>query len=300
MDPLPPPFVAVAGLANVRDIGGWPVLDGTGAAAGAVRRGLVYRGPDPSTATAAGLATLRELGVGVFVDLRSAPQVARAGGTSGTPPPGFRRVWAPVFADALYTPARAAARYRMYASDGVDGIVQAFAEILTQGAPAFARVLRLLAATPPAALVHCTTGNNRSGAFVAVLLALLGVPPRAVAAEYALSQAGLAAARPAAVARLVQNPVFEGQRARVERMLGAREESMLAMLELVRERWGGAEGYVRRCCGLAADEVEAVRRVLVASEPPSFGEVFTEIAEEGTCLAPDDSPVAKQTLESTQ
>jgi Tyrosine phosphatase family len=47
-------------------------------------------------------------------------------------------------------------------------------------------------------------------------------------------------------------------------MVGAREESMLAMLESVKIRWGSAEGYVRECCGLSEEEVEAVRRVLGA------------------------------------
>jgi protein tyrosine/serine phosphatase len=125
--------------------------------------------------------------------------------------------------------------------------------------------------TQPAFLIHCTTGNNRTGVFVGILLSLLRVPPASIASEYALSQLGLAPSRPAVVARLLKNPIFNGDRARCERMVGAREESMLAMLESVRVKWGSAEGYVRECCGLSKEEVNAVRRVLGAQyEIPSL------------------------------
>lgn len=86
-----------------------------------------------------------------------------------------------------------------------------------------------------------------------------------VAEEYALSQIGLAPSRPAAVARLMKSPVFagEGGKERCERMVGARSESMSAMLDMVRIKWGGAEGYVRDFCNLSSEEIDKVREVLI-------------------------------------
>jgi hypothetical protein len=49
---------------------------------------------------------------------------------------------------------------------------------------------------------------------------------------------------------------------RARRMVSARPETMSAMLEMVNERWGSAEGYVKRECGLTDEEIERVRRVL--------------------------------------
>lgn len=46
-------------------------------------------------------------------------------------------------------------------------------------------------------------------------------------------------------------------------MVGARPESMLAMLEMVERKWGGAEGYVKTACGLTDEEIGKVRRILV-------------------------------------
>jgi hypothetical protein len=88
-----------------------------------------------------------------------------------------------------------------------------------------------------------------------------------IAAEYSLSNEGLANTRPTAVARLVKNPVFAAaygndSKARAERMLGAREESMLAMIEMLQSRWGGAENYLTELCGLTREELDRVKNAL--------------------------------------
>ena len=54
----------------------------------------------------------------------------------------------------------------------------------------------------PASFMHCTTGNNRTGVFVSLLLLLLGVTPEDVVEEYSLSDAGLAPTRHINVQRL--------------------------------------------------------------------------------------------------
>jgi protein tyrosine/serine phosphatase len=122
---------------------------------------------------------------------------------------------------------------------------------------------------PAASLVHCSTGNNRTGVLVAVLLSLLNVSPADIVAEYVLSDVALAPSRPAVVARLAKNPVFArpggGGAARAERMVAARPESMRALLELLEERWGGAEAYVRDVVGLSADEIGRLKEVMVCS-----------------------------------
>jgi Tyrosine phosphatase family len=118
MGELPPQFVAVDGLANFRDIGGWPIEDANGKIVGRVRKGVFYRGPDTRTVTPAGIARLRELGVTADFDLRSKGQIEKLGGPS--PMEGIERIWAPAFPDGEYSPEKAAARYVQYASDGTE------------------------------------------------------------------------------------------------------------------------------------------------------------------------------------
>lgn len=148
--------------------------------------------------------------------------------------------------------------------------MEAFTNILTHGAPAFRTILLHIASlslsSPRACFIHCTTGNNRSGVFIAIILSLLHVPASSIADEYALSEIGLASTRDEVVDRLMKSPVFAkaggGGRERAERMVGARRESMLAMLEMVERKWGGVEGYVKMACGIGDEEIKRVRDVM--------------------------------------
>ncbi|CZT06774.1 related to protein-tyrosine phosphatase [Rhynchosporium graminicola] len=267
---LQPPFVDIPGLANFRDIGGWPIQDEKGIINGTVKKGIFYRGPDTTTVTDEGMSMLRrELGIMVHFDLRSKGQIEKAGGFKQLD--GIKRVCCPVVPDGEYSPEKAAKRYVLYASDGTESIVEAFTEILTHGAPACRTMLLNIASqsptSPMAYYIHCTTGNNRSGVFVGILLSLLGLEPQIIAEEYALSDIGLHPIREAVVDRVMKSLVFAksggGGRVRAERMVGARPESMIAMLEMVERKWAGAEGYVRTICGLTEAEIEKVRKVLV-------------------------------------
>jgi protein tyrosine/serine phosphatase len=140
-----------------------------------------------------------------------------------------------------------------------------------------ARVLRHLLASAespdslPAVFMHCTTGNNRTGVFIAVLLRLLNVPKEYVVQEYTLSEVGLAATRHVNVERLLKKGAFNelGEveaRRKGERMVGARAESMEALLEAVDKRWGGAERYFLDVVGLTREEIERVREMLTAEK----------------------------------
>ena len=163
----------------------------------------------------------------------------------------------------------------------MQGIVEAFVEILTSGAPMMKTVLHHLLSTvseadaeqdvksTSALFMHCTTGNNRTGIFISLLLLLLRVPSSHIVHEYTLSEQGLAATRHINVERLLKKGAFveygpEEARRKCERMVGARGESMEALLDEVGRRWGDAEGYFRHVVGLSEDEVQRVREVLTA------------------------------------
>jgi protein tyrosine/serine phosphatase len=124
-------------------------------------------------------------------------------------------------------------------------------------------------APPPAVFMHCTTGNNRTGVFVALLLLLLRVPSSYIVHEYTLSEQGLAPTRHINVDRLLKKGAFkecgaDEARRKCERMVGARAESMEALLAEVERRWGGAEEYFVHVVGLSSEEIDALRRVFTA------------------------------------
>jgi protein tyrosine/serine phosphatase len=147
-------------------------------------------------------------------------------------------------------------------------------EILISGAKVMATVLRHLLSTAdgetaPAIFMHCTTGNNRTGIFISLLLLLLDVPTELIIREYTLSNAGLAPTKHVNVERLLRKGAFaeygeaEAKR-KCERMVGAREESMWALLEEVDRRWGGADKYFEGIVGLTSEEIERLKTVLTA------------------------------------
>jgi protein-tyrosine phosphatase len=75
--PAPPRWLAVPGITNVRDLGGWPLGDGV-----RIRQGMIYRGSEMDShqaITPAGRCVLQEeLGIRTDLDLRGVGETAAA------------------------------------------------------------------------------------------------------------------------------------------------------------------------------------------------------------------------------
>jgi protein tyrosine/serine phosphatase len=113
-------------------------------------------------------------------------------------------------------------------------------------------------AAPGGVLIHCLAGKDRTGIAVALLLGLTGVSEADIAADYALSEAGLASERAAAVAAAPD----EDARTRIDRGYDSRAETMLATLGHLRMRHGGAATYLTRA-GLSGADAQRIRERLL-------------------------------------
>lgn len=111
--------------------------------------------------------------------------------------------------------------------------------------------------------MHCSAGKDRTGLFVALLLALLCLPHEVIAHEYSLTDLGLAHRKSAIVDHVLADPAFDGDRAAAERMVSSRKEFMLATLQYIDAEYGGAEKYVIEKLGVTKEEVEKIREVMV-------------------------------------
>ena len=175
-----------------------------------------------------------------------------------------------MFEEQDYSPESLALRYVDYASgEGTTGFVRAYTEILEHGGPAFRQVfgfLRDKQSGGERCLVHCTAGKDRTGILCALVLLLVGASDDYIASEYALTELGLREWREGVVDKLVREMGFAGGREGAKRMVGARKENMLATLEVVRERYGGVEGYLRGKCGLGVEDVRRIRENLRAEK----------------------------------
>jgi protein tyrosine/serine phosphatase len=162
------------GCFNARDLGGLPTADGR-----VTRRGAVVRADALDGLSARGWAALWAHGVRTVIDLRNADER----GPDAAPRPAgvttlhlpldaaqdreFWNVWAagPQFGTPLY--------YRPH----LDRFPERSAAVLS----AVAR------ARPGGVAFHCGGGRDRAGQIAMLLLALAGVRPEDVAADYALS-----------------------------------------------------------------------------------------------------------------
>jgi protein-tyrosine phosphatase len=224
------------GCVNVRDLGGLRTADGC-----EIRRGALVRADAVDRLTAAGWAALREHGIRTVIDLRNddeiQPDVApRPAGLSTLrlPLDGIedREFWdqwttGPQFGTPCY--------YRPF----FDRFPQRTAVVIS----AIAR------ARPGGVLVHCAAGRDRTGLISMLVLALVGVMPEEIAADYALS-ADCLGPNPEIDAFLVG----EGMTA---------SDAMIAVLASL-----DAEGYLR-AAGVGDDELAALRRRLLAAGAPA-------------------------------
>ncbi|KAF4548864.1 Hypothetical protein D9617_25g061940 [Elsinoe fawcettii] len=280
-----PPFIHCPGLANLRDIGGYPIHSPSFPTIKSVRRGVLYRSADPSRITPEGLSLLSDLGITTVFDLRSMPEIQRVGaewggvGVDASPfysaeesveardEKKIERIWTPVFPEQDYSPEKVGLRYKAY-TKGAEGFRDAYKDILSSAGEAYGTILRFLARGEGRALVHCTAGKDRTGMLVAVLFGLLGVEGETIAREYALTDEGLRLMKPIFKERLLRNEALKGNEDGVENMISSRAENMRVTLELVEEVWGGPERYLRDVVRLSDGEIEALKRRFGSEEEP--------------------------------
>jgi hypothetical protein len=239
-----------------------------------------------------GLSKLHnELDIHTIFDLRSQPEIINSGSLNdweerisqfnsahgGVPGPPVSRFWTPVFQTEDYNPEAVALRFRHYGDVNPSrGFALAYEIILEHGAPNFGVIISHLAKNKVGGtLIHCTAGKDRTGVLVAVVLLILGVSADRIAAEYNLTETGLAARKAVVVARLISTGVFGEESsesiAATERMLGAHKESMVATIKLIKDKYGSAEAYAKNYCGVSADEIDLLKRRFLSDDEKRNG-----------------------------
>jgi protein-tyrosine phosphatase len=260
--------VAVAGLPNLRDLGGWPVRDGR-----VVARGRVYRSQHLGGLDAEATTSLQRLGLRSVYDLRTAAEVQAL---PDRLPPGATWFAADVLADApTLGPARLLELLRepVRANDVLgQGRAEAMFErsfrdfVTLPGACRGYRALFTGLARPERrpALFHCTAGKDRAGWAAAALLKLLGVADDDVMDDFLRSTDRVLAA----FARQVQAFVDAGgDREVVLAVAGARPAYLQAALDAVRDRHGSIERYFADALGIDADAQRALQDALLVTAP---------------------------------
>ncbi|KAI5817615.1 protein-tyrosine phosphatase-like protein [Pyronema omphalodes] len=251
-----PPFLTLAGVSNIRDVGGLELSTPHGK----VRKGLIYRAAAPSQSS---FPALYELGITAVFDLRSQGEAAKLPLASQD---GVEYFLIPVFSDKDWSPEAMTIRWaRTMRGDMVTG----YRDILIAGGPSFGKIYKRLLESEEGLLVHCSAGKDRTGVAVAVLLALVGVDDQDIAKEYALTTLAVQEMSAAlekrimaseAVQKLDESMRLDG----VRNMLSSKPETIIALLNILRAEWGTVDEYVMKACGMEKDEVDSLKEKLIA------------------------------------
>jgi protein-tyrosine phosphatase len=171
---LPSRHIELPGCLNLRDLGGYRTRSGA-----AVAWHRLYRGGELSRLSPEVAGHLvHNLGIRRIIDLRTVEEIIDV--ACPLPEP-CQSVSVP-----LLTSFRS---HWVEASDQrPEATASRYLEMLGQGLPSIGRILRLLVTTPwRPTLIHCAAGRDRTGIVIALLLDLLEVPEKVIAADYALS-----------------------------------------------------------------------------------------------------------------
>lgn len=223
---------------NVRDLGGLPTADGR-----RIRDGALIRADSLQHLTPDGVEAVRRAGVSRVLDLRSPAE-------SSTYPTPFAE--GPV---GLQVPVQDPADPQGHAT-----IVEVCIDMLDRHPDLFAGALAAIVDAPPGAVVvHCHGGKDRTGMVVALALAVAGVPEDEIVADYYLTRERLASY----LAEQLAAEPDESRHALMIEFRDTRAEAIVAILDHLDQRYGGAEAYLRTG-GLTSDQLEALRSRLVA------------------------------------
>ena len=237
--------IPIAGLANLRDLGGWPVGGGR-----RVRRGLLFRSTDLDRLDASGLATIGALRLRTVIDLRTA---AERRDKPDRDPPGAAGVVCDVLGDApdaapaqlpriMADPANAGAI--LGGGKAVALFEHGYREIVAlPSAVAAYRAFVALLADPDRRplLFHCSTGKDRTGWAAAITLTLLGVSADDISRDYLLTNDQLL---PALRPVLDRFAAAGGDPALLGPVLGVQSCYLEAAYDEARLRYGSMEGYL--------------------------------------------------------
>ncbi|NUP41196.1 MAG: tyrosine-protein phosphatase [Streptomyces sp.] len=243
--------VPIEGTHALFDVSGEALHDGT-----AVLPRRLLRSGFTAPLSPAAASGLRAYGVTSVIDLRSPREVAKA--------PGIL-----VGAEAV--------RHRLVpvgdeASAPRPGTGLTLGELYLRLAgdhgAAILEVARLVAGQGDGAvLVHCTTGRDRTGLVVSVILRAAGVPQDAVVAQHrrvSAAVAGYVAMRRLRWLAKGRDP------ARFEALHQGADQALVSVLRWMDDRFGGAASYLRAHGG-TPELITALRGVLTEGRPARTG-----------------------------
>ena len=257
--------LALEGVHNFRDYGGYPVAGG-----GRLRRGVLWRSGQHHGATESDLERIAALGLVSVFDLRSSKErtthpCRRPAGFIGEviygedPAPRVREHSAPHVAAAQAPRQRDAASTR-------EGMRQNYGMIAFRPelVATIRRYLADLAQGKGPSLVNCMAGKDRTGIAVAALHLATGVHRDDIIEDYLLTNtAGDVEARIAAGMATITEVTGQLDPEVLRILMGVEAEYLESAFRMMAEKHGSIDGYLREVLGVDGALKERLRAALV-------------------------------------
>lgn len=249
-------WIDLEGLANARDLGGLPTVDGR-----STRPGVLLRTDTVQLLTPPDVAWLRDVyGLRTVLDLRTPKEATSEGrGPLGLEDIEYHNI--PFVPDEYLDPTDP--RHEVVVRNrGGERASRDYLDYLTRGGNV-ARAVRLVASGPATPLLfHCAAGKDRTGVLAALTLDLVGVERAAIVDDYLATNARLERV----IARFRTMPTYAGAVTaaadRPARDISCRPETMPKLFADLDEHFGGTAGWARSE-GIPDDDLTRLRELLV-------------------------------------
>jgi len=233
------------GAVNFRDVGGYPVESGR-----RMRWGRLYRADDLAGLTDRDMMRLGELRLRTLIDFRV--DAERSLKVNRLPKDsGIRTVSIAFMDEATVALLSAIARNEVDARGIGSGMMGQYRRFVTDHVQEFKTMIgHLVDAKNLPALLHCTSGKDRTGFAIAVVLMAVGAERETIVEDYLLTNANRRD-----ISHLF-NPETTDEA--VDALTSAREAYIESAFEQIHETYGSVAGYLERGLGLT----ESDRRLL--------------------------------------
>lgn len=249
MDASLPRVIALPGVSNLRDVGGWRSADGRRVRFGRVFRSAALAGLDPAAAPA-----LVALGLRHVCDLRGIAEAKAAPDPMAALPNATYHALAVEPSVAATMRAIAAEQGVATAADMRAVMAASYAAYATDWAGRYRALFDvLLDEAPGPVLFHCSAGKDRTGFAAAMILAALDVPMAQIRADYLATNRLW---RPDPMIAEGLDPAIASY------MLGVHPELLDAAFAAI-AAMGGFDAYAAERLGLNAARRDGLREMLL-------------------------------------
>lgn len=257
--------ISLPGTSNLRDLGGYIGADGR-----SIRWGQLFRSGAMPKLGEADWGWMKERGISVVCDLRSAAERELAP-TRWNGPGDTRHIHADYDPKLIYGRPFVPPRPGAAVNDLHQSLYEVFVDIL---APTFTKMFAALLDEQAPIIFHCSAGQDRTGLAAGLLLGLLGVDRDTIYADYLLStecrqfdneldRAGIAQFAPTnIVAQFYTKAIRENGMNAVKprRLVDANGDALLkTALDGIDARFGSLQGYAEQHLGVDEKGVERLR-----------------------------------------